>query len=415
MLNFKNNRNKLEYIVCLGIIIIIQAIRYFPFKFGGWNQIQLSLNYSYGFVQRAFMGTVLDVISKVCNIPWRYMRYLYGIGTMLIFTLLLIIIVWKSLQISQKDDIMSTFFKGMSILFFVGPGWNTYYSNFALTDVWLPILSIFAVYLIVKDKCFVGVVATTIICVLIHPAYVFLYFNFVLVMYVYHIFIQDDLKKRRNIIKGCVCFVLTSAMFIYMMFYAKATAHVNIDHVMSRTAEFVSKSVEEISNHKPTIEGYLFREGTVTGVQYVIQEYWLIFLVMMVMLSPYIYEVSIYWKNVSDNAKKNREKNWWIYMLIPLGIITTVPMYIMHNDYGRWTYAVFFYEFGIIWLLNMINDKNVVYATNCLICKVKDKKMYYYILFFYAIVMGGFEQNLINPLVSTIETYAWKVLEIFGM
>lgn len=408
-------KQEVKYIGLLVIVMVVQAIRYFPFKFGGWNQIQLSLNYSYGFVQRAFLGTVLDVCSKVFHIPWGYMRYLYGIGTMLIFTILILGIFHKALQMNTSNHVKKSFFYGMALLFFIGPGWNTYYSNFALTDIWLPILSIVGVYFIVKNKGIWMALVVSAICILIHPAYVFLYFNFILVTLAYKVFIQDKSWDKKHIMWSAFVFIFNSMLFLYMMFFARAKEGVTIEHVMERTAEFVSKSVEEIANHEPTIAGYLFREGSVTGVQFVIQEYWLIFVVMLILFSPFIYEVYRYWRALVIHAKEGKERNWWMYALIPFGIITTVPMYIMHNDYGRWTYAVFFYEFAMIWMLNMINDEGADYATRALMKRIVSNRGYYVVLLFYATVLGAFEQNLVSSLISTVETYGWKVLEIVGI
>ena len=70
----RENRNFL--LVLIGITVI-WSISLFPFKFGGWNQIMLAFSYRYGFIQRAFIGSVIDLISTVFHIPLIYMRYLY--------------------------------------------------------------------------------------------------------------------------------------------------------------------------------------------------------------------------------------------------------------------------------------------------------------------------------------------------
>lgn len=411
----KGLKKEFKYLVLIIAIIGIQAVRYFPFKFGGWNQIQLSLNYSYGFVQRAFLGTVLDVCSKVFHIPWRYMRYIYGIGTMAFFSALMLFILYKALRMTEHDEVKRNFFYGMALLFFIGPGWNTYYSNFALTDIWLPMLSLLGVYAIIKDKHLWIACIVSIFCILTHTAYVFLYFNLILVAFAYRICIQDRKVVKKHIVWAVLIFTVISMLFLYMMFFAHAKDGVTIEHVMERSAEFVSKSVEEISNHEPTIAGYLFREGSVTGLQFVIRGYWLLFIVMMILFSPFIYEVYRYWRDIVLHARADKCRNWWLYTLLPFGIITTIPMYIMHNDYGRWTYAVFFYEFAIIWLLNVIKDVNAEHATRNLMKRIAAQRSYFVVLLFYAAVSGAFEQNLVNPLISTVETYAWKILEILGI
>lgn len=125
---------------------------------------------------------------------------------------------------------------------------------------------------------------------------------------------------------------------------------------------------------------------------------------MLLVFSPFINEVFRYWKNVIKNAKQDSVTKAVVYALMPFGIVTTIPMCVMHNDYGRWTYAVFFYEFTIIWVINYIEDKNVVAAPHVFMKRSKAHWLYYFFLIFYAVILDPFEQNLINPVISLIET-----------
>lgn len=334
------NRNKSndKFMILLLAVMLIQAVRYFPFKFGGWNQIQLSFTYAYGLIQRAFLGTILDVVSTLFHIPLKYMRFLYGIVTMVLFTLLLVVSVRKALEKSSTDSLAQKFFMGMSILFFVGPGWDTYYNNFALTDLWMLMLSVIGVFVVLRGKHLWVAFVVSIIGVLVHTAYVFMYFNFVLAAFAYQILVQEKESAKKYVCWLIPTFLSTSAMFLYMMFFSHAKEGITIDYVMNRTAEFVGRSVEEIKHHQYTVEGYLFRNGD-TGIKLEITSYWLLFLVMVALFSPFLYEIYRYWKEVYHCAKQSGSKNCWLYALLPMGVLTVIPMYIMHNDYGRWTYA----------------------------------------------------------------------------
>jgi hypothetical protein len=396
-----------KFIMLLIMIIIIQTIRYFPFKFGGWNQIQLSFSYRYGFIQRAFLGTILDIISTFCHIPWKYMRYIYGIFTMGTFTLLTLCIANKSLC-KTKDTIISSFLSGLALVFFIGPGWCTIYSNFALTDIWLTMISVAAVYLILREKHLWLIPILSAICVLIHTAYVFLCFNLVLAALFYKIFLKPSAKRNKHIASAIISFFTASCLFLYMMFFAKAKQGITLDYVMERTSEFVSKSLSDVEQHRYTVQGYLFRDGGDSGITLNINSYWLILVIMLIMFSPFIYEVYRYWKYVVIETNA-------LYGLIPFGIVTSIPMYIMHNDYGRWTYQVFFYEFACIWFLNLLNDEGVIKATHKMYENIQKDKTYYIVLLFYAGICGAFSQNLINPMVETLESYAWKILALFGI
>jgi hypothetical protein len=339
------------------------------------------------------------------------MRYIYGISTMGIFTLMVLIIVYKMIKNEKCSTVTKYFLAGLSLAFFMGPGWSTNYSNFALTDLWLPIISVLAVYLILKEKYIWIVPVLSCICLLIHTAYVFLYFNIVLFAFWYKIIVADK-KKTTYIVSAIVSLISVSALFIYMMFFAHAREGISPDYVMARAAEFVSKTVDEIEMHRSTVLGYLFREGDFTGISFYISSYWLLLVVMIIMFGPFIYELCNYWKYVVTEAKACG-RNKFLYGVIPFGCITTIPMYIMHCDYGRWTYAVFFYEFACIWILNILNDECIIKATKHMYDRIINNKVYFIVLLFYAGVSGAFSQNLVNPMISTIESYGWKIIGYF--
>lgn len=406
----KINRDNRNFLIILTGIMSIWAVRLFPFKFGGWNQIMLAFSYRYGFIQRAFIGSVIDLVSTVCHIPLKYMRYIYGVSTVGIFTLGTLFIVYKALEMSKDDKTANRFYKGMALAFFMGPGWCTNYNNFALIDMWLPMLSLIGAYFVIKGKYVWVSLITTAVCVMIHPAYVFMYFNLVLMAFLYKTFMVKD---KKNIAWMFIVFAVGSLMFLYMMFFAHARADVTSAEVMQRASVVVDKSVEEIINHEPTVRGYLMRDGDVSGVQLVINSYWLLLVISILMFSPFIFEICRYWKNAYKEAKNCGAKGRAVYVLLPLGAFTAIPMYIMHNDYGRWTYAVFFYEFAIIWLVNLLNDSNVKKATDNLMKRISSNKAYYMLLVFYAAVSGPFEQNLINPIISMVETFCWKILGMY--
>ena len=180
-----------KFLILIFMIMVMQAIRYYPFKFGGWNQIMLSFTYRYGFIQRAFIGTILDIESTLFHIPLKYMRYIYGIFTVGLWSYMCITICRKAISGQEELDV-KVFLKGLSIAFLIGPGWVSYYSNFAITDTWLVMVAILSVYLIATDKYVFGTVLLSIVAELIHPAYVFLIFNLMMVITAYKVLFKKE-------------------------------------------------------------------------------------------------------------------------------------------------------------------------------------------------------------------------------
>ena len=251
MKNIKTLKEEKKYFLVILLLMPIYAIRYFPFKFGGFNQIMLSFTYSYGFIQRAFIGTILDIESTLLHIPLKYMRYIYGISTVIIWTLLLLYILRKTIVKSSGDKLI--FLKSLGLAFFLGPGWVAFYSNFAITDVWLIMCAVFSVYLIEKRKYAYLSIIVTLIAQLIHPGYFFLIFNLPAAYLFYKIFIseQTDKKQKKEILGVLIGNIVFSAgLFFYLFLFAKVKDGITVDYIMSRTAEFVSKDISEIANHE---------------------------------------------------------------------------------------------------------------------------------------------------------------------
>lgn len=456
--NWKQNK---KFYLVIFATMIVQAIRYFPFKFGGWNQIMLSFSYRYGFIQRAFLGTILDGISTVFHIPWGYMRYIYGIFTVSFYTILYFYIIYKALE-NEKSTEAGFFFKGLALAFFMGPGWVANYSNFALTDIWIEMCSLLAVYLLARDRHVWLSVVVCCIGVLTYPAYVFTYWNLVLVFLLYQVLIAPKKKvNRKRLVLLLVNLLCVGSLFVYMQFYAHVKPGIYLDYVLERTAEFMDQPVKGVSNHAGTITSFLFKdmpvseetEGTeevveaiveepapdvettetniventnenvdslfyrvkqiLTGWHFYIWEYGLLLVAMAILFAPFFYEIYKYWRMVVQCARKRKMRRYWMYGLLPFGALTVIPCYIVLNDYGRYTNGAFIYEFAIIWLLNRIRDENVVQATKEYVGKVRSNQCYYAFLLCYAAINGTFHQNLINELVSTVETYLWKVVELF--
>lgn len=406
----QEKRKELLYILIILGIMIVQAIRYFPFKFGGWNQIQLSFSYAYGFIQRAFLGTILDIISSLFHIPLKYMRYIYGIGTVALFSAVILLILYKVMTSAKIKLESKSFLAWLGILFMIGPGWSTYYNNFANTDVWLLLVSLFGVYFVVNNKCLPLVVLISSIGILIHQSYVFMYFNLILVFFLYKwMTCEEKNTAKRYFAWGAVTFVVCSGLFLYMQFFSRAASDITMEYVMNRTAEFMDETISGIQNHESTISMYLFRNGGMdpfTGIK----EYWTILIAIILVYSPFILEVICYWKAFIKKAKQEKQTKYGLYMLYPFGILTAIPLYIMHVDYGRWTYGVFFYEFALVWILNMIGDNNAEYATQVTLKRIRQKKIYFICLMCYAALLGAMEQNLLNDFVHMIADGMYKII-----
>jgi len=394
-------------------IIAVQVIRYTPFKFGGWNHIQMSFSYSYGFIQRGFLGTVIELISTICKISSSTTRVIFCCFGELLFLTSIIFFFLKTIKLASNTTLSrGNLLLGLSILFLIGPGWSTYYYNFGHSDIYLISLTLFACYLLITDFMSFLIIPITALCVLIHQGYIFMFLNIILVLLIYKVLYLSNIAQHKKyyLILFVISLLLCSILFVYLQYYSHARDGITVKYVQERAANFVHTSVRKIG-YDDEIKVCLFR-GNYHDSLRGLRAYWLHAIVAILLYSPFLLSVVTYWKDVTkkslsgiDEQIKPMKVQNIFYFIIPWGFVTTLPLYVMQYDYGRWTYAAFLYEFMVIYIFNFLGDSNFISATERLIVRIKKYPFYFVVYIAYISALGAFEQNWINNYCQTIIEY----------
>ena len=385
------------------IILILQALFQAPYVPPYWNSIILTFSYKYGFIQRGFLGSVIAVLSKILPFgPGQVLR-MFQYGTNVIFFITIVVIAFWSIR-KWKDNRL---FLIISLLFIMGFGFSTWFSStlFGHSDIWLIVLSIVALYAIWNDIYEVAVVIS-VICVLIHQVYFFMYFNVLLLAFALK-FVITEQKRKRIFMNFTIMIISCVFLFAYLQFFAQVNPGIDYDTVRNHSIELTGRSDIDNPEFEAAVKNYLFHEESPYPFTYGIQKRGKYALIEVLFMLPFWVELAVYWRKIILHTEDKMKKG--LYLLIPFGIITMIPCFVMHCDYGRWFYAVYFYEVVAIWLVNIVGDEGVKISNREMISRIRKNIVYYLALSIYWGWLGGLEKNMVRSF--------WKELNaiIVGM
>ncbi|HOQ00892.1 MAG TPA: hypothetical protein PK604_08745 [Acetivibrio clariflavus] len=401
-----------SYILILVIIAIYLYIPYSKNKTIDLPATLMTFSYSYGFISRGLLGSIIHLLAKFLNtgVTAKLIDTFSKIGTF-VFVLSLILFFRFVINIathclSDKSLSEETSVNAILLvfLFSIGFGFSTFYLGMGYFDIYMIMLTIVCTVLIISNRSLWAIIPLTAICVLIHQGYVFMYFNIVLVLLFYRTFINISSKNINK--KSLVIFILSaitcSVLFIYFQFFSHIKAGYTYDDIYTYAEQILSR----LGVYNVIIQQELF------GIKFDYSNTLIIYskhlLVAIVFFSPYIFLLFKLWKRVISNATSKLHK--LVYLIMPFGIITTLPLWIMHIDYGRWCYAVCFYEFIIILSLIAMKDKHFIIAFNDTAKSIQQKPVLLLFLFLYIKSIGPFRWTYINPFLSTVIKWIDRIL-----
>ena len=104
----------------------------------------------------------------------------------------------------------------------------------------------------------------------------------------------------------------------------------------------------------------------------------------LILISPFIYVGAALAKEVMKGCRDLREKI--PYVIVMLGAVTTLPLFIMKIDYGRWMLAIFAYYLIMLIVLVALDDEIVIRALENKAKWLRENKTWGFMLIIYAIV-----------------------------
>lgn len=296
----------------------------------------------------------------------------------------------------------------MSLLFIINPGsvaFLFYWGNYGRFDLFMVCILLISSILIIRDKILWIIPFLSVAGILIHQAYVFMYFPALIVLLLYSGYVKNSRYARKIFwITG----VTTCIAFLYMQFFSGVSGY-GYEEMMADIYATTDIPEEFITNDMMVRLEY-FASVFSTIRAFVIEPIGRnLFKIacVFILCSPMLVMFKNIWK---DFMSKQQCRLLWI---IPWsGMIGMIPKFLMTNDYGRDFSALIVSQFVMMFVLLAMDDKGMRYAFDRLYERMKKNTPGYIFMLVYMGSLGKFEAANILEISHRIYEFAAKIIGI---
>jgi hypothetical protein len=370
------------------IIFLLQFALNGSTRLDAFNMTLMCFSYDFGFISRGLIGSVIKLIAVISgNKLTLGFIYAFSLAALVLWAGLLIslfvLIVKKTETTKAKGCVLM-----LILAFSLGFGFSTYIRDLGRLDIYLMQLTVIACILIINNKALFLLLPLSLTALLIHQGFIFLYFNLILALLLYRSAILKVSSKRYLLII-IAAVILCSAFFIYLQFFSRAGEGLTLKQIEDYAAGLTGPMYvrTDIIRQELFKEEVSFTGGSLSEAS-----------VALLLLSPWlVFFISIWRKSVSIITDRRTKL---LYLLLPMGALTLLPLYVMEVDRGRWTYALFFYELILPLALIGMGDKIIESAFCKTVAKLTARPGLSIFVFTYVFVLGPFNIVEINGLSS---------------
>lgn len=364
-------------------MLLIYLIMYMPLIDDtiGWCITPYALTYKYGFISRGLVGSIIRIF--VPNLTLKAIYLIIALNTLVLCAVTVMFVGMVRKYVVANSDIAMQY---MALMFVVNPGsvaFLFYWGNYGRFDLFMIIILLIAAMLMMKNKCLWIIPIISVGGILVHQAYVFMYFPAIIVLLLYLAYV-----KHNNIAKIVfyVTMVTTCAAFLYMQFCSGVTGYdyagmmAEINNTTDLPGEFIEDDMmvrlEYFTSVFDTIRPFVIEPLRKNLIKIAF---------VFVIISPMIVLMVRVWKDFIEGRSK------WL-LIIPLSsFIGMIPKFLMTNDYGRDFSAIIISQFVMMLTLYAVNDEGMRRAYARLENNIRSKYVVYIGLLAYMGLMGKFE------------------------
>jgi len=287
------------------------------------------------------------------------------------------------------------------ILFFAIFFVPMYYSlrNMGRPDIYMLFLTFLGLILIVWGKMEWLIVPFSILNVMIHQGYVFLFYNIFMYPLIYKIFQTTGKQRKKYIAILATSFLSVSVLFLYFNFFSHIGGQEVYDSIYAMAAQ--------LGNEGEVYETLLTHE--ILGIDPWDQEWpqhiynFIELPIYCLIMSPFIVLGVCLFKNIITAAETKADKIK--YALLPLCSATILPCYLLKIDFGRWIFAGLAYFALVVLVLYALKDEVVTEQIEQLIAQVQTKYSYAPLLLVYAATTIPLHDIHINEIMRFISEW----------
>ena len=390
----------LQFIIVFCIICFALFITYYSKEVRRYNTTILAFNYSYGFISRGFLGTLYLGLNKI--LPFDILNYESVVNitliatTLIVFTFFVFAIILLA-KIKEQYHINIQYIIFFFTMFFV----PMFYSvrNMGRPDVYMMFFTFVGLILIVCEKFEWLLIPLSILSVMVHQGYVFLFYNIFLYLLAYKAAFHTGSKRRKYLTILITSFISVSILFVYFNFFS----HVNGEDIYHEIITLATK----LGNEGEVFDILVNHE--ILGIDPWEQEWpqhiynFIELPIFCLLMSPYIVLGVRLFKNIVQAAETKLQK--YIYAFLPLCSFTLLPCFILKIDYGRWVFAGAAYFSLVILALCAMGDSLVTEKLHNLIEDIKSRYAYAALLFIFLGAMIPLYDIHINEVMRSISEW----------
>lgn len=321
------------------------------------------INYSYGFGSRLLIGSLVNLLTG--GFVTQKFAYNFVLAALCGICVLFAFVAGRVYKkMAGRQTKAAVLF--LTVFYLMSPASPEYLwtaENMGRLETYLFVLSLAAVlvFFTVKDVIARYVLFTAIgcLCVLLHQAYVFLFFPLMLVMMIEDIWKNNF--KRQHVVGGIFAAAAVGGLFLVMQF-GSGIYYDDLDALMAELrlhadfyvdegpmeAEYFWTIVENFTNNMVPEIPHLLKYG----------------FMLVCMLAPVWVTYLWIWLYAlrHSSAKKEKVK----YVLILLTNLAYVPVFALMNDWGRWLAALFIVGLLDILVLAWNQDEGILKSLDAL-------------------------------------------------
>lgn len=373
-----------------------------------YNSTILAFSYKYGFISRGLAGTIYQWIDHI--LPVNMIDYAMVLRFTLIVTLAFYVLFfafcYQCMKRCQEEYLGRFLYLILFYAVFV-VSMFAYKRNFGRLDLYLMALTVIGTMCLIAKKAEWLIVPLSMISVMYHQGYVFMFYNILLALLVYRLLSEKEKKAR--IYYGIILLVSLigcSALFLWFEFFSHTDGVRYVDEIIAN-AKAMTKPFNGMTYHDTLID------HEILGIDLSDVEYpyrvmnWIEIPFFIAIISPYIVLAVKLFRRILARAQGKTERLKYGFLAIAAG--TLLPLFLMKCDYARWVFALISYYCMIFLALVAMGDRIVAEELTGIFTEIKEKYPFAILLLllpalltpFWDVHINGLLRGISNPINET--------------
>ena len=347
-----------NFILLLGVFAFILFCYSYGSKVTSYNTTLYAFSYKYGFISRAFIGTIYQGVAELFGLDMLHYKSALAFTQVItgIFFLDMFLFFGFMYKWTRRENIRYTEFLIILMTLLTVPMFSSKY-NFGRVDIYMFGFSLLGAIVIVSKRCEWLLLPIVAASCMVHQGYVFMYFNIILVLLIYRFFTPGTTDKKNMRKYGALfllCFLTGSALFLYFEFFSRTNGDKIVDEIIRNASAVSYHGVyhETLIDHEILNVDLADEEWEFHLENFVQTPFFLI------LVSPFLWLWYRYVREVFSRAVTTEDKIKYFFVLF--GFLTLIPNYALKVDYARWTFAAATYFFVVTLSMIAMDDEVVI-------------------------------------------------------